>query len=106
MSTTKAPQLIPVQIDFNTATDHELVAAIPGKTIYVYRFSFKALGAVSVQFKSGATPLSPLIAYNAGEGWSEEFDTEAYFSCAKGEALNVTLSAAQQVVGMLYYKLL
>lgn len=92
----------------SSSGDNTLVAAVAGKKIRVLAFTLYAGGAVTVRFESGAggTALSGQMALAAaGQFVSGGFVPVGWFETAAGALLNLELSGAVSVAGMLTYVL-
>lgn len=98
-------ETIKVSFDENTAADHELVAAEAGKKIVLVSMLLVASDAVSVQFKSAANNISGVMPLAANAGFVLDQNYTGHTETNTGEALNLNLSAAIQVGGMLSYRL-
>ncbi len=101
--------LIPKQavISVASATDNEIVAAVANKRICVVDWNCMAAGTTTITWKSGATAISggyPLVA-NVGISVNHSVP-DFSLKTSMGQALNLALSAAEQVSGYLtYYEL-
>ena len=94
-------------IDHATSGDNTLVSAVIGKRIRVVSLFLVAAGTVNVRFESGAsgtalTGQMNLIA-NTGFVLSMGFNEAGWFETSKSELLNLELSAAISVDGVLSY---
>ena len=92
-------------IDVSSSGDNELVAAVPGRVIKVLQIEYTGHGGVLVKLKSGAsTDLEGVMGllYGTGKVRNGTRSVPA-FKTAAGEALNLNLSDAVQVVGSLVF---
>lgn len=93
------------KIDTAASGNTALVAAAgTGKKIVVRNYLLIASAAVSVKFRSANTDLTGAMALSANGGASAAGHPEVgWFETAANEALNINLSAAQQVSGHVSY---
>lgn len=96
--------------DQATVADHEVAAAVTGERHRVVEVVLHAIGATDVTIKSGTTVLLGPYALSAGSFLHlpaervVALDSRGYWAhTAKGEALNIALSAAQRVAGHVGY---
>jgi len=89
--------------DKTTAADHQVVAAVVGHYFRVVSYTLSNAGAALnvVEFESDATTLGH-IALGVGES-VHAYNLIGLFETAPGEDLDITLSAAERVVGHLTY---
>jgi len=90
----------------NTQYASQVVAAVPGQSIYVVAYEISVNGDVNVKFQSAATDISVLFyGKTAGNGKVVSSNAPYYwFKTAVSEALNVHLSAAVATsVQVVYY---
>lgn len=92
-------------IDAATSGDNTLVAAVTGKKIRVLSLMMIASGVVSARFESGAggTALSGQMQLIAQAGFTLPQSSTGWFETAVGALLNLELSAAISVDGLLTY---
>lgn len=92
-------------IDVATSGDNTLVAAVTSKKIRVLSLTLVAAGTVNVRFESGAggTALSGQMNLVANTGFVLPYNPVGWFETASGTLLNLELSAAVSVDGMLTY---
>lgn len=100
--TSKPPNIEPAII--NIAVSSPIITGEPGKRIYVYKHFLKVSGATGLKFQHGVTDFFPTIPMVAGEGWTLDYDTEAWFACGDGEDFKILISVPVQVSGVLYFK--
>jgi hypothetical protein len=89
-------------INESTAASNELIAAVTDKKIQVLALSLISAAAVNVTLQSASTALSGAMA--AANGITLPFNPAGWVETAKGEALNLLLSGAVQVSGVLVYR--
>jgi hypothetical protein len=87
----------------------EVVAAIANMKIQVLGLSYQTNGAVNVRFQSGGDNITGLF-YGAGNSFIvlpivPDEDKQFWFETTKGAALNINLSGAVAVGGILVYKI-
>jgi len=101
------PGQLSVAINHNTSGDNTLVAAVAGKKIRVLSCFMIAAGTVSARFESGAggTALTGQMPLIANSGFTANYNSAGWFETAAGAALNLELSAAIGVHGVLNYDL-
>lgn len=90
----------------SSAGDNTLVAAVAGKRIRVISLSLVASGgANSIRFESGAsgTALTGVMDIADNGQYTLNFNPSGHFETAKGALLNLELSAATAVGGVLTY---
>lgn len=95
-------------IDHASIGNNTLVAAVAGKKIRVLGFFLVAAGAVNARFESDAdgTALTGVMTLAAAsDGVSSGFNPIGWFETVAGELLNLELSAAVSVDGVLAYVL-
>jgi hypothetical protein len=92
-------------IDAATSGDNTLVAAVASKKIRVLSLMLVAAGTVTVRFESGAsgTALSGQMNLVANSGFTLPFNPLGWFETAVNTLLNLELSGAVSVDGMLTY---
>ena len=92
-------------IDHAGNGDNTLVAAVTSKKIRVLAVMMIAGGSVNARFESGAggTALSGQMQLTAQSGFTLPFNPVGWFETAAGSLLNLELSAAVSVDGMLVY---
>lgn len=93
-------------IDGATSGDNTLVAAVTGKKIRVLAlFAIMTGTAVTIRFESGAggTALTGQMQPTQGGGFVLSYNPVGWFETAAGELLNMELSGAQSVDGVLTY---
>ena len=95
-----------VVIDHATSGDNSIVAAVTGKRIKVLGLVMVAAGAVTARFESaaGGTALTGQMSLITGTPIVLPLDLEVgHFETAAGAALNLELSGAVSVDGVLTY---
>lgn len=94
-----------VAIDHATSGNNTLVAAVAGKKIRVLALMIIAGDEVTARFESAAngTALSGQIQLVAQAGFTLPFSPVGWFETVVGELLNLELSAAVSVDGVLVY---
>lgn len=82
-----------------------VVAAIPGKSIYIISMEFLVAGDVTVEWQSGTggTVISKGQAFPANGGKVLPFNPGGWGATASGALLNINLSAAVQVAGSIQF---
>lgn len=93
-------------IDGATSGDNTIVAAVAGKKIRVLAMISVMTGtAVTIRFESGAggTALTGQMQPSQGGGFVLPFNPVGWFETLSGELLNMELSGAQSVDGVLVY---
>lgn len=85
--------------------DNTVVAAVTGKKIRILSAVLIAASAVAVRFESGAggTAISGVMSLGANGGYTIPFSEAGWGETAAATLLNLELSAAVQVSGMLVY---
>ena len=91
------------KIDTAASGSSALVGAVSGKKIRVMSLNFIAGGDVSVSLLSAATALTGAYPLTAQAGLSATGGAYGVMETASGQALNINLSAAVQVSGVLSY---
>ena len=89
----------------SSSGDNTLVAAVSGKVIKVLQVALMSNGTVNVKFQSGAsgTDLTGLFYLIANTGFVINFSPSGWFKTASGVLLNLNLSGAVAVGGVLSY---
>lgn len=91
-------------ITANQLGQTEVVAAEAGKRVRVLGYDYGVAGIVSVKFQSGNTDITGLWSHGAnGEGRNRDAAQGYLFQTVLGAALNINLSAAIAVGGVLTY---
>lgn len=93
------------KIDAATSGDNTLVAAVTDKKIRVLQVMLMAAGTVTVRFESGAsgTALSGQMELTAQTGFVLPYAPVGWFETASNTLLNLELSGAVSVDGLLVY---
>ncbi len=98
-----------VVVAIASATDTELVKAQPNKKIRVWALVLQNKHATvdtNITFKSATTAISGVLymkALGTNGFLNLPYTSVAYYSTAKGEALNVTTSGAGDLNGEIYF---
>lgn len=96
-------------ISASSSGNNTIVAAVPGKQIWVLKLVLMSNGTVNVKFQSGAggTDITGLFYLVANTGFAMNQDggimATPWFKTASGELLNLNLSDAIAVGGVLTY---
>lgn len=92
-------------IDHAVSGDNTIVAAVAGKKIRALAFVMVAAGTVLARFESGAagTALTGQMSMVANTQVHAHFNPLGWFETAAGALLNLELSAAISVDGVLVY---
>ena len=93
------------KIDAASSGDNTIVAAVTGKHIRVVSLMLMSAGTVTARFESGAsgTALSGQMNLVANTGFCLPYNPIGWFQTASAELLNIELSAAISVDGILTY---
>jgi hypothetical protein len=96
------------KIDAASSGDNTLVAAVTGKRIRVLGMVIIAAGSVTIRLESGAsgTALSGQMALVVNSGFTLPMSDVGWCETSAGALLNLELSAAVSVDGVLVYALL
>ena len=102
------PGQLSAPLDHATSGNNEIIAAVAGKKIRVLSALAIAAGTVLARFESGAggDPLTGQMPLVANSGFSINYNSAGWFETNVGEALNLELSAAISVDGVLNYDLI
>lgn len=92
-----------LRINTESSGDTELVAQAPGLRCRVHGLRLSVAGAVIVQIKAGSTVLETFNFAAAGTMAPLQLRFQPYYETAAKEALNISLSDAVQVNGVLEY---
>lgn len=98
--------MLTAPINGATATQFTAIAAVAGFRIVVLGFWLSAAGAQTFKWQSNNSDLMPASTLATGIVAQMGPFYDGVFDCNVGEALKFTLTAAQQVSGMVLYKLL
>lgn len=91
-------------VDASASGATALVAAVTGKRIVLLQFACVANGTVNIKFQSASTDLSKLFYLVANVGFVLPLSSaHGWCRTAIGEALNLNLSGAVAVGGLLSY---
>lgn len=94
-------------INESTSGDRTIVSAPgSGKFIRVIGFFYKTGGAVELTWKSGSTAKTGAMPDGDGGGLNSVYCPEGWFDCGDNEALVLNLSAAEQVGGLVMYRVM
>jgi hypothetical protein len=93
-------------IDHAASGDNTLVAAVAGKRIRVVALLLVTAGAVTIRFESGTggAALTGQMALPANRVFVLDYQAAGHFETALGQLLNLELSAAVSVDGVLDYR--
>lgn len=91
-------------ISCSASGNNELVTAAPGKIIKLIACLLVSDGTVAVKLRSASTDLSGAMSLIANSGFVIPEAAIGWCVTAQGEALNLHLSAAIQVSGLLVYE--
>lgn len=96
-----------VAIDAASSGDNTLIDAVAGKQIIVHSFVLVGAGSVTARFESGAggTALTGQMTMAAGSVVVAPHNPAGWFRTAKNTLLNLELSGATSVDGVLTYSL-
>jgi hypothetical protein len=92
-------------IDHATSGDNSVVTAVTGKRIRVHALTLVSAGTVTARFESGAggTALTGQMTMAVNTSITLPFNPVGWFETAAGAALNLELSGAVSVDGVLVY---
>lgn len=90
-------------ISLSAGGDMEIIAAIPGKRIYVLASAVIPAMTVEIQWKSGTTALTGVIPMNAKGIDNPSYCPYGNFRTAVGEALVLNSDAAVEIGGHITY---
>lgn len=93
-----------VAVSCSASGNNQLVAGISGKRIRLVSCLLVADGTVAVKFRSASTDLSGAMSLVANSGFVAPEAVVGWVVAAQGEELNLNLSDAVQVSGMLVYE--
>lgn len=85
--------------------DNTIIAAVTGRSIYVWKIWFTAAGAVNTTFKDGAsTSLSgAAVLSGSGSAFTLLYDGSPHFVTSLGNAFIINSSGAVALTGQIYY---
>ena len=92
-----------LRISTSTSGDNQLFAAVVGRRHRVHGLRLSVAGAVTVQLRSASTVLETFVFAGAGYAYVLPTRVAHYMQTAENEALNLNLSGAVQVNGVLEY---
>jgi len=93
-------------IDLATAATHEIIAAVTGKTIRVYKIILFCNEDQQVTLLDGSTKLMGQCDFTGNTGFVLEDTSDGLmlpFTCTASAAFNITLAQAQQTSGRVWY---
>lgn len=92
-------------IDHAASGDNTIVAAVAGKSIHVLSCTLISAGDMTIRFESGAsgTALTGQMTVTSASGFKADHNPAGHFWTAKGELLNLELSAGTSADGWLNY---
>ena len=90
-------------INESSMGDNPVIEAVPGLRLAVVQLRVLAAGAVNIKFRSGTTDIDGLAYLTTDSGYILNFSPVGWFTTNAGEALNLNLSAAVAVGGILGY---
>lgn len=94
--------LLNAPVDISSIGNNTVIAAVPGKSIYVHQITLALASKTTVTFKSGNTAITGPMSITA---LLESVQATRYFKTAVGEALVIALGDAIQTGGFLSYSL-
>lgn len=102
------PDLQRVAVQISSSGANTIVAAVSGKKIHIVNFILSSSGTVNLKFQSHVTPtdITGLFYCVANSVVGAINDFVGYGSTNTGEALDINLSGAVAVGGVLHYSLL
>jgi len=93
-----------IAINTNSTGDNDIVAAISGKGVLVFKIFFVASAATTVTFKDGAsTSLTGAVSLTAGGSFVLDIDSEPWFVVSRGNAFIINQSGTAQLSGRAYF---
>lgn len=98
--------LLMAGVNISTIDDHEIVAAITGKSVYIYRIWLRVDAANDITLKSEGTALDGMgtIDYGtSGEFTYEDSSGQFPIKFPEGQNAEISLSAAQKLSGLVWY---
>lgn len=102
MTTQDGPLLTAASISTNATA--AIIAGVTGTIIRVYRLFFTITTAAgTVSFTDGTTTFTGAMTFAAGGGLILPMDGNPWFTCARGAGFTMTLSAAGQTSGAVYF---
>lgn len=87
------------------AASGTVVAGVAGKRIRVFGVALVGLLGTGVKFQSNATDLTGVLSFAANGGMTWNAGSSPWFQTAIGEALNINMSVATTVGGVVTYDL-
>jgi|SRR5215475_14324493 len=96
--------MLTAPINGNTIAQIAIIAAPgAGRRIVVLGFFLSVAGAQTLKFQSASNDLMPAMTLGLGQSIAMGPYYDGIFDCNVNEALNMTLTAAQQTSGMILY---
>lgn len=93
----------PAIIQVSSSGNNQIVAAVASKKIRVLQVRLMASGTVNVKWRSASTDIDGLAYLIANTGYVLPFSSLGWFETVAGEALNLNLSDAIAVGGVIKY---
>jgi len=94
--------LLNAPVDISSIGNNTVIAAVPGKSIYVHQITLALASKTTVTFKSGSTAITGPMSITA---LLESVQATRYFKTVVGEALVIALGDAIQTGGFISYSL-
>lgn len=101
----RAATLLTAKIDFASASDNTVIAAVASNRILIHRIWFVCSIADNLTFKDGSTALSGAVPMGATGGLTFDLSGEPWFVTTVGNAFKIGSSAGAQISGIVYYSL-
>lgn len=90
-------------INFATSGDHNVVAAVAGQVIKVWRLFLWSNGDQALSIRDGATPLVGAIDLAQGGQVLLSKESDPWFTCSTNSPFNLNTAQAVQLSGRVYY---
>lgn len=92
---------VQLPVDINGAADHVVIAGVAGKQTRIMGFDLSLSAPSTMQLKHGAAILTGVMQLDA---YAKPREDDPWFTCALGEDFVITLSAAVQCGGSIWYR--
>lgn len=87
------------------AASGAVIAGVAGKRIRVFGVAVVALAATGIKFQSAANDITGILSFAANGGITWTNGASPWFQCNIGEALNINMSVATTLGGVVTYDL-
>lgn len=96
--------LLETAVNISTPGDHNLIAAVAGQVITVWKLMLRSNGDNTLSIRDGTTPLMGAIDLAQGGDVTLQKDSDPWFTLAANSPFNLNTTQAVQLSGRVYYR--